>query len=65
MTTTEQQLIGACMEIGGIPEANGHFTAGLARRIEATGKSVDELTVGELLRIINEHREWFNEVHAV
>jgi hypothetical protein len=62
--TTEEQLVNACIELGSISETNGHFTAGLARRIEAAGKTVDELTVGELLRIINEHREWFNEVHA-
>jgi hypothetical protein len=62
--TTEEQLVNACIEIGGTTESNGHLTAGLARRIEATGKAVDELTVGELLQIINEYRELFNGVHA-
>lgn len=64
MTTTEQQLIDICMELGNIAESNGHFLSGLARRIEATGQPLMELTLGELMAICQEHRERFNRVYA-
>lgn len=61
MTKTETDLIRACVEIGMIAEANCHYTAGLAARIEASGSRLENLTVAQLLNIVREHTSRFNE----
>lgn len=61
---TEMQLIEVCREIGGVAGCNGMFTAGLMRRIEDTGKSVDELTVGELCFFIREYQDFYNHIYG-
>ena len=53
-----------CQEIGSIAESNCHYTAGLTRRIEETGKTIEELTVGELLEIHRAYNAWFNDFYA-
>jgi hypothetical protein len=53
-----------CAEIGGIAECNGRYTAGLSECIAATGKTIEDLTVRELLDLHHQHSEWFNRVHA-
>ena len=62
--TTEQELIEVCREIGGIAGSNGHFTDGLARIIEATGKSIQDLSVCELLHLAREYNKTFNRIHS-
>jgi len=66
---TEQQplalhLIDACQEIGGIAEANVSYMAGIARRIAKTGKSLEELTVAELLAIHRDYNAFYNELYS-
>jgi hypothetical protein len=61
---THQDLIDICEEIGGISESNIHFTSGLARKIEATGKCVAALTVGELIHLFHKHRDVYNRIHS-
>ena len=53
-----------CAEIGGIAESNGRYTAGLSDRIAATCKTIEDLTVRELLDLHHQHNEFFNRVHA-
>ena len=53
-------LIELSMLIGSIAESNAMFTAGLASYIEKIGKSLSELTVAELVAIIQEYRKAFN-----
>lgn len=45
------KLVQAAMSIGAIAECNCHYTAGLARKIAATGKTVGDLTVSELMNL--------------
>lgn len=49
---TERILVETTREIGGIPEMAAWATAALALRIEATGKNVSELTLGELRQLL-------------
>ncbi|OQK18008.1 hypothetical protein AU255_09170 [Methyloprofundus sedimenti] len=57
---TEQNLIDAALAIGNIADSNGHYTAGLAARIDATGKTVFQLTIIELLALDHLQRIQFN-----
>ena len=57
------QLIDISTEIGGISRSNGQYTAGLMRRIQETRKNIEDLTVGELLKLNHEHKKWFNELY--
>lgn len=59
----EAQLIKASREIGSIAGSNGHFTSGLAEHIERTGKSVMDLTVGELIGLSADYRDYYNRFH--
>jgi hypothetical protein len=61
---THTKLIELCREIGGIAGCNGHYTAGLSRRIEATGKPLEELTLAELVNLSREHNAFYNRVHG-
>lgn len=49
---TERILVETTREVGGIPEMAAWATAALALRIEATGKNVSELTLGELRHLM-------------
>jgi hypothetical protein len=53
-------LLRITQQIGDIAESNSHFTKGLARRIEETGKQPDELTISELITLIEQYREFYN-----
>ncbi|WP_305907180.1 hypothetical protein Q9L42_017290 [Methylomarinum sp. Ch1-1] len=69
ISTTETQakelaLIDVCLEIGDIAGSNCHYTAGLNRRIEQTGKSVEQLTVAELLQLHREFNTQFNAIYG-
>ena len=61
---THTKLIELCQEIGGISGCNGDFTAGLSRRIEATGKPLEELTLAELVALSREHNLFYNRVYG-
>ena len=61
---THTKLIELCQEIGGIAGCNGHYTAGLSRRIEATGKPVEELTLAELVALSREYNAFYNKAHG-
>lgn len=58
---THSELIDLSLIIGSIAESNSLFTAGLARFIEKIGKPLAELTVNELVTIIQDYREAFND----
>ncbi len=60
LLTEELQLIEAAQIIGGIAESNCHYTVGLARRIAETGKSINQLTVAELIALDTAHSEFYN-----
>ena len=57
---THSQLIDLSLLIGSIAESNSLFSAGLASYIGKTGKPLSELTVTELVTIIQDYREAFN-----
>jgi len=54
--------VAVCAEIGGIAECNARYTAGISSRIAATGKTIDALTVRELLEIHLAYGEWFSSL---
>lgn len=58
--STEQNLIEAALCIGNIANTNCHYTAGLASRIDSTGKTVQELTIAELVALDELQRKQFN-----
>ncbi len=62
---TELSMIDYCLEIGSIAESNCHYTAGLDRKIQATGKAVEALTVGELLELHRLYNKEFNASYEV
>jgi hypothetical protein len=51
MTDTERELIEAAMIIGSIAETAAWASDALAASIEASGKSVQQLTVAELIEL--------------
>ncbi len=51
-------------EIGNIAECNGHFTDGLFRQIEATGKPIEAFTIAELLNTIRDYSALYNGLYA-
>jgi len=61
---THTKLIELCQEIGWIAGCNGHYTAGLSRRIEATGKPLENLTLAELVVLSREHNLFYNRVRS-
>lgn len=64
MTTIDRQLelMTIADEIGGIAVSNGPFLDGLVRKIGE--RDITDMTVGELLAVYREHREWFNRVYS-
>lgn len=52
-TTTEKELFHASLAIGSVVEMNNRATTEIVARIDATGKSPYDLTVRELLAIID------------
>ncbi len=56
----EHRVIDLSSIIGSIADSNSHFTDGLVRFIEKIGKPLPELTVTELVTIIQEYREAYN-----
>jgi len=64
-TSTENQLISVVMQLGAIAECNCHYTAGLAKRIEETGKAVEALTIAELITLADDYNKLLNTVHGV
>jgi len=61
---TALDFLYACQEIGGIAESNGHYTAGLTRQIEQTGKAFEQLTIAELLTLHRDYNAQFNRLQA-
>lgn len=55
--TLHRDLLAASREIGGICESSQWFTLEIAELVAATGKRVDDLTVGELRKINSDHIE--------
>ncbi|ACL71505.1 hypothetical protein Tgr7_0407 [Thioalkalivibrio sulfidiphilus HL-EbGr7] len=51
-TPIQRALIDASQNIGCIAEMNGQATHALAARIAASGKALEDLTVGELLSLM-------------
>ncbi|MFZ4859232.1 MAG: hypothetical protein ACOYL3_22875 [Desulfuromonadaceae bacterium] len=64
MNPTEQELISISREIGGIASSNGLFTDGLSCIIEATGRSIPDLTIAELLHLTRSYKQTFNQIHG-
>ncbi len=61
---TCRNLSDAADQIGSLIECNGRFESLLAQHIEATGKAVNDLTVGELMQHIQQCRDEFNQKEA-
>lgn len=59
-----KDFLESCMEIGAIAESSWIYTDGLERKIEATGKRFEDLTVGELIQLHREHNDWFNKTYT-
>jgi len=55
------ELIFAAAEIGGICEMANWASAGVAGRVSATGKMLQDVTIGEMLDLLNAQKEY----HAV
>ncbi len=53
MNPTEKELFRASMAIGLVVDMNGTATTAIAEKIDATGKRPYDLTVRELLAIID------------
>jgi len=64
MTTTEQQLVSACQELGGIAGSNSGYTSYLARLLENGDVDVLSMKIGDLIKLSREANERFNRVHA-
>jgi len=58
--STINQLLKTVEQISVISGCNGHFTEGLARRIDETGYDLDDLKISELIAITEQHRELYN-----
>lgn len=59
----ELHNIAICQEIGSIAECNGYYTLGLTNRIKESGKSIESLTIGELIGIKRKYDRAFNQAH--
>lgn len=53
-----------CAEIGSIAETNAGYSAVLSCLIAATGKSIEQLTIGELLQLHRDYRQQYNSALA-
>lgn len=51
-------------EIGNLAHGNSGYTAMLARAIDATGKPVRELTVGEVLQLCEDTNCRYNQIYS-
>ena len=58
-------MVKVCSEVGNISDCNCHYQAGLYRGIKRTEKPIEELTVGELLKIHRSYTQSFNEMFRV
>ena len=58
--STIDSLLSVCEQLGDIHDSNGHFTEGLARRIDETGKQLNDFTLSELFTLIDQYREFYN-----
>ena len=65
MINTEKELIAACQIVGDIANAAAWYTAGLAARIDATGKHTHQLTVSELVMLTHEHHEYHRTLRGM
>jgi len=59
---TESDLVEICLAIGTVAESNSLFTEGLTRLIG--DRNILEMSVGELLEIIQEYKGIFNRIHG-
>ncbi len=59
-TITELALIEASTAIGSIAESNAQFTSGLADYLDSLDKHLSEITVLELIDLLNKYRDDFN-----
>ncbi len=60
----EFHMIEVCQDIGKVSECNAHFTSMLSQRINESGKSIEEFTVGELLALIHSCSEFYNRLFS-
>lgn len=58
----EHDLIDASIQLGNIAECPWHYTAGLAVQIAASGKKLNEMTIGELLRMHQDRTRQISEL---
>lgn len=59
-TITELALIEASTSIGSIAESNAQFTKGFACYLDSLNKHLSEITVFELIDLLNKYRTDFN-----
>ena len=60
----QSHLLHTFAELATLSGNNGHYTDGLCRKINETGKAIEELTVAELLEIHHQHNAWFNKTFS-
>lgn len=59
---TEEQMLEICQRIGMVAESSSLYTAGLVNRLGS--KSLEQLTVAELLTLIDTHTAFFNQLYG-
>jgi len=63
-TSPQDQLISISQKIGSIAEKNNHYTEVLAKRISRTGKTVQNLTIAELIEIDTTYTQYINGLYG-
>jgi len=59
---TVNELLKVIEQISGISESNSHFIKDLARSIDETGYDLDDSKIYELITVMEQHREFFNDL---
>lgn len=57
LSSHHRELLDASRDIGRVCESSSWYSQEVADRVAATGKRVDDLTVGELRALIRAHHE--------
>jgi len=63
-TSPQEQLISISQQIGSIAEKSNHYTEVLAKRISQTGKTIQNLTISELIEIDADYTKYCNDIYG-
>ena len=61
---TINELLDVTKQIGDISESNGHFLEGIIRRVNETGRDIEDLKISEFIALMEQHREFYNNALA-